>query len=148
MLRVKLRNDHRNVRCVTVCAVVGNNRALRLRVTLFERFNLIFFHIDRAENEVDHACNFLHVAGRVHDNHVFDVFRNVNVHAPFLADRFRIRFAGGTRACRNRRYMKPRVIGKERQKALTDHARSTDYTNIILFFHLCLPPKSVILLSA
>ena len=148
MLRVQFRNHHRNVRRVTMCAVVGNNRAFRLCVTLFERLNLVFFHVDRAENEVDHAGNFFNVAGCVHDNHVFDVFRNVHVHAPFLADCFRIGFAGRTRARRNGRYMKPRVIGKERQKALTDHARSTDYTNIILFFHLCLPPKSVILLSA
>ena len=47
-------NYHRDVVCKAVCGVVGHNGAFMLRISLFESLYFVLFHVDRAENEVDH----------------------------------------------------------------------------------------------
>ena len=52
MLRVHLRDYHRNIGSEAVSGVVGHYRYLMLCVFLFQRFYLVLFHINSAEDEI------------------------------------------------------------------------------------------------
>ena len=43
---VDFRHYHRHIRCPAMCTVVGNNRSLCLCVFFFDRFDLIFGHVN------------------------------------------------------------------------------------------------------
>ena len=53
VLRVDLRDHHRNIRCPAVSAVVGYNRCLCLCVSFLDRTDLFFCHINGAEYEIN-----------------------------------------------------------------------------------------------
>ena len=131
---VDLRHHHRHIRGAAVCAVVGDDRALCLGVSLFQRLDLGLGHIDRAEDEVHLRGDLFHLGGVQHD-HLLDAFGHRSGHSPAGADGFLIGLSGAAAGSGQRGQLEPRMIFQQRDKALTDHASRTDDTNFILFFH-------------
>ena len=129
VLRIHLRDDHRNILGPAVCGIVRDNRRLMLCVSILDCANLFFCHIDRREDKVHFTGHFLYFVHIMKD-HLFIDFRHRNVQLPAIADRF---FVGLTCAARARRecgHLKPGVILQYRQKALTDHARRAEYADL------------------
>ena len=61
MLRIDLRNHHRDIRCPAVCGVIGNNRCFCLCIGFLDLFDLVLCHIDSAEYKINLGCYMLHI---------------------------------------------------------------------------------------
>ena len=138
VLRVQLRNNHRHIRRAAMRAVVGNHGALGFGIRLFQRADLVFFHIHRAEHEVHFGSDLVHF-GRVQHNHICQLLGQGSLHCPATLDRLFISFAGRTRAGSQRRHMEPRVVRQQGGKALSNHAGGADDA-YIKRFHLSIRP--------
>ena len=139
VVRIDFRDDHRDIRRPAMRAVVGHDRAFRLCIGLFQRFNFIFLHVDRAEDKVYHRSDLFHVGGGVEDDHVFHGFRHGRAHGPAVSHSLLIGFAGGPAARSERFDVKPGMIFQERCKPLAYHAGCSDDSNLICF-HDTFPP--------
>ena len=62
---VDLRHNHRHILDATVCAVVGDDRALLFRISFFKGADFVFFHIDGAEYKIDLGDDFVHICNSV-----------------------------------------------------------------------------------
>ena len=133
MVRIELRDDHRDVFCEAVGAVVGNNWAFRFRIGLFQRADFILFHIDRAEDKIDFLCDRFNIGRSILDDHILHGFGHRLLHAPSCAHGVFISAARRTRAGRKDLHIKPRVVFQQRCKALADHSRCADDTDVKLF---------------
>ena len=129
---VDLRHDHRNVRCPAVGGVVGDDGALELRVFFLQRLDLVFFHVDRAEDKVDHRRDLLRVRLRIHDNEIALGFRNILLHEPLARDRVLVGLARAVRACRENDWLEPRMLRCQQHEPLPDHTRCANDTDFIL----------------
>ena len=58
VLRIDLRNDHRDVRGPAMCAVIGYDRCLGLCIFFFDRADLVFCHINCRKYKID-RCRYL-----------------------------------------------------------------------------------------
>ena len=67
VIRVNLRDYHRNIRCPAVSAVVGNHRSLCLRVSFLDSADLFLCHINGAEYEINGLGYRIHVV-YIHNN--------------------------------------------------------------------------------
>ena len=94
MLRVKLRNNHRNVGSKAVGAVVGDNRTFVPRVFLLKSLYFVLFHSYGAENEVNKRYDFVDIALSVVNSHIFQLFRNRLLHCPAASDCLLIGLSG------------------------------------------------------
>ena len=119
---------------MAVSRVVGDDRAFEPGIALFERLDLIFFHIDSAEHEVDLLCDFLCIGLRIHHHHGTDTLRNRVRHVPFFADRFGVGLACAVCAGGKNDRREPWVIRCQQDEPLADHTRSADDTDSE-FFH-------------
>ena len=134
VVRIDLGHDHRDVRGVAVSRIIGDDRAFELGIALLERLDLVFFHIDGAEHEVDLLCDLLCVGLCIHHDHGADALRNRIRHVPFFADRFGVGLACAVCAgCKNDG-REPGVIRRQQDEPLADHTRSADDTDSE-FFH-------------
>ena len=119
---------------MAVGGVIGDDRAFKLRVCFFERLDLVFFHVDSAENEIDLLCDLLRIRLGIHNDHGFDAFGDRLRHVPFIADRLRVGLACAVRAgCQHDR-REPRMICCQQNEPLPDHTRCTNDTDSE-FFH-------------
>ena len=119
---------------MAVSRIVGDDRAFELGISLRERLDLVFFHIDGAEHEVDLLCDLLCVGLCIHHDHGADALRNRIRHVPFFADRFGVGLACAVCAgCKNDG-REPGVIRRQQDEPLADHTRSADDT-ASEFFH-------------
>ena len=50
-----------DIRCVAVGAVIGNHRAFRFRIGFFQFTDLVFFHINGAEDKINQRRDFLYI---------------------------------------------------------------------------------------
>ena len=132
VIGVDLRHDHRNVRRPAVRGVVGDDGALQLCILFFERLDFVFLHIDRAEDKVDHRGNFLCVRFRVHDNQLAFGFRNVLLHEPFARNGVLVCLACAVGAGSEHDRLEPRMLRRQQDEPLTDHARCANDTDFIL----------------
>ena len=135
---VDLRNDHRNVRCPAVGGVVGDDGALELRVFFLQRLDFVFFHIDRAEDKVDHRRDLLRVRLRIHDNEIALGFRNILLHEPLARDGVLVGLARAMGACCKNDRLKPRMLRCQQHEPLPDHARCANDTDFILLHRFSL----------
>ena len=99
MAEIDLRDDHRDIRCPAVRAVVGNNRCFRLCIRLLDLPDLILRHIDCRKDHIDLPCDSLDIRN-IHDLHVPDSLRHRRIHLPSSADCLLICFASAS--CRSR----------------------------------------------
>ena len=134
---IDFRHYHRNIRCHTVCAVVGNHRAFCLGVSFFQRFDFVLFHVDCTEHKIHLCSNFFHL-GSIQNHHLFDRFRHRCFHQPAVADSILIGLACGACRCSQSRKLKPGMIFQQGNKTLAHHASCTNNANFVLF-HLKLP---------
>ena len=132
VVRIDLGHDHRDVRGVAVSRIIGDDRAFELGIALLERLDLVFFHVDRAEDKVDHRRDLLRVRLRIHDDKIALGFRNVLLHEPLARDRVFIGLARAMGACCKNDRLKPRMLRRQQDESLTDHARCANDTDFIL----------------
>ena len=132
MVSVDLRHDHGHIGGKAMGTVVGHDRALGLGVRFFQCLDLVLFHVDGAEHEVDLGGNFLYFGGIEHDE-FFRTFRHRRFHQPAIPDGFFVRFASAARTRSYGGQMEPGVVFQQRDKALADHTGSTNDTYIVLF---------------
>ena len=135
VLRVDFRHDHWNIRSTSVCAVIGNNRALCLCVQFLQSLYIVLWHIYCTEYKVYHAGNLFYVCGSVHDDQIFHFLRHWCFHQPTGANSFRIGFACGVCAGSQCYYVEPWVVLQKGCKSLTYHTGCTDNCYIISLFH-------------
>ena len=133
VIGVDLGNDHGHVGCRAVRGVVGNDGDLRLCVALFQRLDLLFFHIDRAEYEIDFFFDLLKIRFRVVDDHVREFFGDGGGHRPAFADRVFIFFPRGRGGSRQSGDAEPGVLRKQKTESLTDHSCRADDRDVVLF---------------
>ena len=133
VLRVHLRNDHRDIRGPAVCRVVRDNRRLVLCIGILDCADFFLRHIDRREDKVHFTRHLLDLIHIVND-HLLVALRHRNVEFPAVADRLLIGLAGAPRARRQGRDLKPRVLLQNCQKTLPHHARCAENTDSQLFF--------------
>ncbi len=137
MLCVDLRHHHRNIRRKAMRAVVGNNRAFRLRIRFLQRFDLFLFHINGTKYKI-HPCGYTgHVRG-IHHDEVLGLLWHRCGHGPAAAHGFFIRFSGRTGRSRHRCQLKPRMIFQQRDKTLPHHSCGAHNANF-KFFHVFYP---------
>ena len=139
MVRVDFRNDHRNVGCAAVGAVVAHYRAFSLGICFLESLNLIFFHVDGAEHEVTERSDLLHILRCIVYNHVSHGGRHGSGHQPVVTHGLAVCFACGARAGRQGRNLEPRMVFEKGCETLTNHAGCADDAYTIRF-HLYMPP--------
>ena len=139
VIRVDLRNDHRDVRRAAVCAVVAHHRAFRLGVSFLQRLDLIFLHVDGAEDKIAQGRDLLHILGRVKDRHIRHGGRHGGGHQPMIAHSLTVGFARGTSAGGQGRHFKPGMVFQQGSEALADHAGRADDAYTIRF-HFHMPP--------
>ena len=109
VLRVQFRDHHRHVRRPAVGAVVGDNGRFRLRISLLDRPDLLFSHIDGAEYKIDLGRHLLHgVYILYHDR--FHTLRHRRIQLPAAARRLLIRLSHAAGAGRDHGYLVPRMI--------------------------------------
>ena len=129
---------HGNVRGEAVSAVVGNNRAFGLGVGLFQRFDLILFHIYRTEYKIHLAGDLLHM-GCIQHHHVFCRLGHGGGHGPAAAHSLFIRFACAAARSSQDGQLEPGVVLQQRNKTLTHHTGGADHAHAkILHFSLLL----------
>ena len=131
---VDLRHNHRDVRGEAVSAVVGDDRALCLSVSLLQSLDLGLGHIDGAEDEVHLRGDLLHLGGIQHD-HLLDALRHRSGHSPAGADGFLIGLPGAPAGSCQSRQLEPGVIFEQSNETLAHHAGRTDNAHFILFIH-------------
>ena len=134
MMGIEFRNNHRHVRGATMGAVVGNDRAFRLGIRLFQRADIGFRHVDGAEDKVDQRSDLFHLSG-IQNGHGFHAFRDGGVHSPTAGNRFFIRFARGAGTGRQCGDGKPGVPVQQGHETLSHHAGASYDTYAILFTH-------------
>ena len=117
-----------------MCAVVGDNRGLSLRISFLNSFDLVFGHIHCTEYEINACCYFFHFVD-VHNNDVLHCLRHWSVHFPAASYSFFVCLACGTSTCCNRYHLKPRMILQKGDKSLAYHTSSTKDTYFQLFTH-------------
>ena len=133
MRRVHFGDNHRYVCGEAVRGIVGHYGDFLLRVRLFQSANFCLVHIYGAKNEIYAVGNFIHICFCIKDDHVLKLRRNRGFKRPFIAYGFRIAFACRTGGCRQNDNVKPRMVCKKVDKALTNHTRCANYTNVKLF---------------
>ena len=131
---VDLRHHHRDIRGAAVGAVVGDDRALCLGISLLKCLDLGLGHIDGAEDEVHLRSDLFHLGSVQHD-HLLHAFGHRGGHGPAGTDSFLIGLACTAAGCGQGGQFEPGVILQQCDEALTDHASRTDNANFILFFH-------------
>ena len=124
----------RYVRGPAVGAVVGHDRGFGLRVLLFDGADLGLRHVHRGEHEIDVLDHVLHV-GHILDDHVLDELGHRRFHLPATADGLFIGLAGAVRGRGKGDQFEPRMVLKQRDEALPDHARSSENADLNLFGH-------------
>ena len=134
MVGVDLRHHHRDIRSAAVGAVVGDDRALCLGISLLKCFDLGLGHIDGAEDEVHLRSDLFHL-GSVQHHQLLDAFGHRGGHGPAGTDSLLISLACTAAGCGQGGQFEPGVILQQCDEALTDHASRTDNANFILFFH-------------
>ena len=134
VLRIDLRDDHGNIRCPAVRAVVGDYRSLCFGIFFLDGTDLVLLHIHGAEAEINFRCYCLHVL-HIFDNDLPYGFRDRSIHLPSSGDTFFISLAGASGARRDRCYLKPGVIFQERDKPLADHTCSAEDANTKFLVH-------------
>ncbi len=128
MLWVNLWDNHWNVWRPAVCAVVRNNRSLRLCVSFLDCPDFFLCHVNCTENKVNRSRNLLNFVN-VHQNHILNALRNRCVKLPSSLNGLLIGLSC-TAAARCERYdLEPRMILQKRNKALSNHACSTQNSN-------------------
>ena len=113
--------------------VIGNYGTLSLCIFFFKGFNLIFFHINGTEAEINLLCDFLNISRCIEKNHILHAFRHGNSHFPAAACCLFISLTCTSGRSGENLYIKPRVIFKKNCKSLSNHARSTYNSDIVLF---------------
>jgi sortase (surface protein transpeptidase) len=98
--------------------------------------DLFFLHIYRTEHEIDFFCDFVDIRFRIHNHHVAVFFGHSAIERPFIAYGFLIGFSCATRGRRQHDDVEPRVVFKQEHKSLSDHARSADNANVVLFHNI------------
>ena len=138
MVCIDFRNYHRNIVGHTVSAVVGNYGTFRFCICFLKRFDLVLFHINSAKDKVNLRGYLSNVLCCVLNRKGSNVFRNLAVKCPFFSNSILVALSGRSRACRNNLNIEPRMLSKEQNEPLTDHACGTDNSDIISF-HKCTP---------
>ena len=131
---VDLRHHHRDIRGAAVGAVVGDDRALCLGISLLKCLDLSLGHIDGTEDEVHLRSDLFHLGSVQHD-HLLHAFGHRCGHGPAGTDSLLIGLACTAAGCGQGGQFEPGVILQQCDEALTDHASRTDNANFILFFH-------------
>ena len=124
MFRVDFRHYHRHIRCPAMCTVVGNNRSLCLCVFFFDRFDLIFGHVNCGKHKVNSRSNFFYFIN-IHNYDILYCFRHWSIHFPSAANSFLICLSSASRACCQSNDLKPRMVFQKRNKSLSYHTCST-----------------------
>ena len=140
MLRIQFRNDHGDIRCAAMGAVVGYHRAFRLGISLFQRLDFCFGHVDGAKNKIHVFRHVLHL-GSVPDNHILHGSRHGNIHGPTAAHRFLISFPCGTRTGGQHLHTKPRMVFEQGGKSLPYHACGAHNADVVRFHSLASFPN-------
>ena len=122
---VDLGDHHRDVGRPAVGGVVRDHGDLGAGVAFLKRFDLLFFHIDGAENEVDKRADRFDILRR-QDGHIRDRVRHRGLHLPALAHRLAIGLSRGTGAGDHSRQFKIGMIFEQGGEPLTDHAGRAD----------------------
>ena len=132
MICIDFRNNHRNVLGKTMCAVVGDNRALQLCVLFFQSTDNVLLHIDSTEGKINLGSKFLCIALCIIQDHIPDIFRNRSCHLPASIHCFRIGLALIAAAGCNCSDSKPRMVCQQGDKALTYHAGCADNADSVI----------------
>ena len=131
---VDLRHDHRHIRSEAVCAVVGDDGAFCLGVSLFQSLDLVLRHIDGAEDKVHLRGDLLHL-GCIQHHHLLDALRHRGGHGPAGTDSLLIGLAGAPAGSGQSRQLEPGMIFEQSNKTLAYHTGGTDDAHFILFIH-------------
>ena len=115
-----------------MCGIVGNDRALSLRVTLLKSLDLILLHVNGTEAEVNLSGNLLNLLG-VGDNHILVLLGKLFSHMPSALNYVAVLLARASCARCQYGYVKPRVIFKKKRKALSYHTCCSDDSYLVLF---------------
>ena len=125
MLRIDLRDDHRDIRCPAVCAVIGDDGSLGLRVFLLNSPDLILGHVDSAETEIHFRCYCLDIFD-VFDNNALYCFGTGSLQLPPAVDAFTVCLTGAAGTGRYRCHFKPGMIVQQGNKPLSDHTGAAE----------------------
>ena len=87
-----------------------------------------------AEDEIDLRSDLFHLGGIQHD-HLLDALGHRGGHCPAAANGILIGLACAAAGRGQRGQLEPGMILKQGHKTLPHHARCTNDTNFILFFH-------------
>ncbi len=128
VLRVDLRDDHRDIRGPAVCGVVGDDRRLGLCVLLLDRTDLILGHVYGGEDKVHILCNALHIRNVLHDD-LCGRFRNGSVELPSSLYGLAVGLSCASSGGSDLRHLKPRMMLQDLDESLTDHAGAAKYAN-------------------
>ena len=109
-----------------VRGVVGNDRHFCPGVFFFEDADLFFFHVHRAEHEVDHARDLIEVSFGVEEDHIGEFFGDGGSHGPAAGYSVAVFFAGGSGGGGECGHFEPGMICQKKAEALTDHAGRAD----------------------
>ena len=135
---VDLGNDHGNVGRAPVRRVVGNDGDFRFGVFFFQGADLLFFHVDGTEDEIDEFRDLFEVCFGVENDHVLELFGNGGCHCPAFANGVLIAFSRRRGGSREGDDVEPGVIFEEQAETLSDHARCADDGDVVLFHCMCI----------
>ena len=113
VLGIYFGHDHGHIGSPAVSAVVGDDWALALGVSLFESGDLIFFHIDGGENEIDFRSYLLDIVLSALDDDLFRGLRHGHVKCPAIPDGLFVSFTCTSGACGYHLEFKPGVLADE-----------------------------------
>ena len=146
VLRIDLRNDHGDILCPAVRAVVGDHGGLVLRVIFLDGADLVLGHIHRGEAEI-HLCRDSSHLVDIDDLHALILFGHGDIQLPAAADRFLVSLAGASGAGGQDCDIKPGMVLENGQETLSHHSGCAQDRNLQLpiEFHLTLPRISRLL---
>ena len=136
---VELRHHHGHVLGPAVGGVVGDHRALGLGVPLLQGANFVLFHVHRAEDEVYHDGDPVHIGLGVQHHQGPGLLRDGGLHGPAAGHGLFIGLAGRAGAGGQGGELEPGVVLHQGDKPLAHHAGGADDTYLI-FFHVQQPP--------
>ena len=130
---IELRDHHRHVVGPAVGGVVGHHRALCLGVPLLQRLDLVLFHVYRAEDEVHHTGDLVHIGLGVQHHQGLGLLGDGGLHGPAAGHGLFIGLAGGAGAGGQSGELEPGVVLHQGDKALAHHAGGSDDAYLVLF---------------
>ena len=109
MFRVDFRNNHRNIRSPSMCAIVWNYRCFCLSIIFFNLLNFFLSHINCTKYKINCWSNSFYFVNIMY-NHLFNWFRHWSFHFPSVTYSIFISLSCWAWACSQSCNFKPWMV--------------------------------------